>query len=235
MIFDEVIASAKYQQDKKVIVVASDNLHQGVIGIVASKIVDKCYRPTIIISCQDGLGKGSGRSIPNFHILNALCQCDDLLESYGGHEQAVGLTILEDKIDKFRQRINEYANEVLQEKDLQPSLNVIQIRLKDVSVQLINEIDKLLSPFGIGNPRPVFSTNSLEVLGTPMIVGNNHLKMKIKDVCPRVIDAIGFDMGSKVVEIFNSSNSIDLAYIPQINTWQNTHSIQLNIKDIKIN
>lgn len=235
-IFQQVIESTKYQQDKNVIVVASDNWHQGVIGIVASKVVERWYRPTIIISCRDGLGKGSGRSIPNFHLLNALCQCDDLLESYGGHEQAVGLTILQDNIDEFRQRINDYAKGVLQqEAHLQPSLNVLKIRLKDINLQLINEIDELLSPFGIGNPKPVFSTYSLEVLGNPMIVGNNHLKMKVKDISRVVIDTIGFDMGDRIGTILNSSGSIDLAYIPQINTWQDTYSIQLNIKDIKVN
>ncbi|MEW6097322.1 MAG: single-stranded-DNA-specific exonuclease RecJ [bacterium] len=234
IILQEVIESTRHQRDKNVIVVANDNWHQGVIGIVASKIVDKYYRPTIIISCQDGLGKGSGRSIPNFHLLNALNQCDDLLESYGGHEQAVGLIILPDKIDEFRQRMNDYAKGVLQNTDLQPSLNVIHVELKDVNLQLINEIDDLLSPFGIGNPRPVFSTSNLEVLPTPTLVGNNHLKMKVKDVFSQgVTEAIGFDMGDKITTLRNS-NSIELAYIPQINTWQDRQSVQLNIKDIKV-
>jgi len=234
VILQEVINSVRHEQNKNVIVIASDNWHPGVIGIVASKIVDKYYRPTIIISCQDGLGRGSGRSIPNFHLLNALSQCDDLLEEYGGHEQAVGLTILPGNIDKFKQRINNYAHEVLQDSDLQPSLNVMQVQLKDINLQLINEIDELLSPFGTGNPKPVFSTNSLEVLPTPMIVGNNHLKMKVKeDISPLVTEAIGFNMGDKISAIMNS-NLIDLAYIPQINIWQDRQSIQLNIKDIRI-
>lgn len=232
IILQEAIEVTKDEQIKKVIVVANDNWHPGVIGIVASRIVDKYYRPTIIISRQNGLGKGSGRSIPNFHLLNAIKHCDDLLESYGGHEQAVGLTILADKIDEFRQRINDYASGVLQETDFQPSLQVIEISLKDINLQLINEIEELLAPFGLGNPRPLFSTTSLEVLGTPMIVGNNHLKMKVKGISPLVIDTIGFNMGDRLDAITNST-SIDLSYIPQINTWQDRQSIQLNIKDIR--
>lgn len=232
IILQEVVESIKIEHDKKIIVVANDNWHAGVIGIVASRIVNKCYRPTIIISCQDGLGKGSGRSISNFHLLNALNHCHDLLETYGGHEQAAGLTILPDKIDEFRQKINDYAQEVLQDTDLRPSLNVMQVPIKDINFQLINEIEDLLSPFGIGNPKPVFSTNNLEVLDKPMIVGNNHLKMKVKDISTVVTtEAIGFNMGDKISSLRNS-NLIDLAYIPQINTWQDRQSVQLNIKDI---
>lgn len=232
VILQEAIEFTNDEEIKNVIVIANDNWHPGVIGIVASKIVDKYYRPTIIISWQDGLGKGSGRSIPHFNLLNAIKHCDDLLTSYGGHEQAVGLTILPDKIDEFRQKINDYANGVLQETDFQPSLQMIEISLKDINFQLINEIEELLAPFGLGNPQPLFSTTSLEVLGTPMIVGNNHLKMKVKDISPVIIDTIGFNMGDKLPAITNST-SIDLSYIPQINTWQDRQSVQLKIKDIK--
>jgi len=235
IILKEAITATKDEQDKKVIVIASDNWHPGVIGIVASKIVDRYYRPTIIISYQDGLGKGSGRSIPNFHLLNAIKHCDNLLESYGGHEQAAGLTILPDKIDEFRQRINDYAHRVFQETDFQPSLQVMDVSLKEINLELINELENLLAPFGMGNPRPIFSTTSLEVLDTPVIVGNNHLKMKVKDdISPLVVEAIGFNMGDKLSSIRNST-SIDLSYIPQINTWQDKQSLQLNIKDIKLN
>ncbi len=237
-IFDEAVQSITREQDKNVLVMANDNWHSGVIGIVASKIVDKYYRPTILISCSNGLGKGSGRSIPNFNLLNALIQCDDLLESYGGHEQAAGLTILTDKIDEFRERINDYAQGILPKIDLQPSLDIFEIQLKDISFELINEVEDLLSPFGIGNPRPIFSTNALEVLGEPMIVGSNHLKMRVKDSSHKVIEAIGFNMGDKITAArqaaLRDSDSIALAYVPQINIWQERQSLQLNIKDIKL-
>ncbi|MDI6735867.1 MAG: single-stranded-DNA-specific exonuclease RecJ [bacterium] len=241
-IFDEAVQSMSQEQDKNVLVMANNNWHSGVIGIVASKLVDRCYRPTILISCQNGLGKGSGRSIPDFNLLNALIQCDDLLESYGGHEQAAGLTILTEKIDEFRQRINDYAHGVLQKINRQPSLDVFEVQLKDISFELINELEDLLSPFGIGNPRPVFSTNTLEILGNPMIVGSNHLKMRVKDSSPKVIEAIGFNMGDKIMATrqtstrqasLRDSDSIALAYTPQINIWQDRQSLQLNIKDIK--
>lgn len=233
IILQEAIESTKDEQNKNVIVIASDNWHPGVIGIVASKIVDKYYRPTIIISLQDGLGKASGRSIPNFHLLNAIKHCEDLLESYGGHEQAVGLTILPDKIDEFRQRINEYVQKDLPKHNFTPSLQVFEVSLKDINCQLINEIEDLLAPFGLGNPRPVFSTTSLDVLGVPMIVGNNHLKMKVKDSSALILDTIGFNMGDRLNSIRNSA-SINLSYTPQINIWQNRESVQLNIKDIKV-
>lgn len=232
LIFNEAVESIIKEQTQDVLVLANNNWHSGVIGIVASKIVDKYYRPTILISCQNGSGKGSGRSIPDFNLLNALVQCDDLLESYGGHEQAAGLTIKPEKISEFRQRINAHAQEIFQKTNLQPSLKVFEVQLRDINFELINEIEDLLSPFGIGNPRPVFSTNGLSISGNPMIVGNNHLKMKVKGSSPVVIEAIGFNMGDKITALKNS-DSIALAYIPQINTWQDRQSVQLNIKDIK--
>jgi len=234
IILQEAIESTKDEQSRNIIVIASDNWHPGVIGIVASKIVERYYRPTIIISCQDGLGKGSGRSIPDFHLLNAIKQCADLLESYGGHEQAAGLTILPDKIDEFRHRINDYAQGIFEKIDFQPSLEVMEVSLQEINLQLIKEMEELLAPFGMGNPRPLFSTTSLEVLANPIIVGNNHLKMKVKDISPPVIEAIGFNLGDKLNSLRNSA-LIDLSYTPQINTWQNKQSLQLNIKDIKLN
>ncbi len=218
---------------KKIFVVVGDDWHQGVIGIVASKIVEKYYQPAIVISCQDGLCKGSGRSIPGFQLLNGLNVCSDLLESYGGHAQAAGLTILPEKIDAFRDRINNYAEDQIGAKGLQPFLDVIEADLKDISFQLIDEIDNLLAPFGIGNPRPIFSTPALQTVGTPIIVGNNHLKLKVKGTSHEVIDAIGFNMGEKLSVVLKNSNSIALSYVPQINTWQNMKSVQLNLKDIK--
>lgn len=209
--------------------------HLGVIGIVASRLVDTYYRPTIMLSTVEGKIKGSARSIKGFNIYDALKKCDDLLEQFGGHEFAAGLTMDESNLDEFRRRINEIAYERLSENDFLPELTIDGvINLEDVDLKFW----KLLSqfePFGPGNMRPVFVSRGVCIEGVPTIVGNGHLKMKVSQDNSAIIDAIGFNMHEYLPVIRNcDDNRIDIAYVLEENNWNGRRSIQMRIKDIHV-
>ncbi|MDW7682186.1 MAG: single-stranded-DNA-specific exonuclease RecJ, partial [bacterium] len=158
------------------LVLAREGWHPGVIGIVASRVVEKYYRPTVMISIDTEVGKGSARSISGFDIYQAIKQCEDLLIAFGGHKYAAGLMIDKNNIDGFRQRFNEIAQQQLTDELLQPKLRIDgEIRLSEITPRLV-QLLKMFAPFGPQNMRPVFQTNKLQVVGTPIIVGKNHLK-----------------------------------------------------------
>ncbi|HHV99361.1 MAG TPA: single-stranded-DNA-specific exonuclease RecJ [Clostridiaceae bacterium] len=220
-------------EKEKVIVVAGQNWHHGVIGIVASRITERYYRPCIMLSVEDGIAKGSGRSIEGLNLFKALCYCENLLQKYGGHELAVGLTLAEENIHAFRAMINRYADEVMDESDLVPRIKIdAYINKGDISIESVMELEKL-APFGAGNPEPAFAFEGLEI-GEMYTVGNNrHLKLKLKSE-NTTFDAIGFNM-SNLVNYFNMGDIIDSAFSLGINTWNSECKVQMNLKDIKLN
>ncbi|MEK7871942.1 MAG: single-stranded-DNA-specific exonuclease RecJ, partial [Nitrospirota bacterium] len=177
------------------IVLASPKWHQGVIGIVASKIAERFYLPTILISLKDdGQGRGSARSIPPLHLYKAIEKCSEYLQGFGGHKFAAGLTIRSEKFDAFSRRFDEVVSESLGESDFLPAIRLdAEVRLDEVTFSLIKDLDRL-SPFGPANPEPVLAAMNVEPV-SPRLVGSNHLKLTIKSG-PHHLDAIGFDMGS---------------------------------------
>lgn len=214
------------------LVLDQDGWHPGVIGIVASRVVEKYYRPTIMISTEDNMGKGSARSISGFDIYVALKHCEDLLVGYGGHKYAAGLTIEKDKIEEFRERFNQIAFQQLNEDLLSPKLRIeSEIRLSDINDRLYKFL-KLLAPFGPQNMRPVFLSQKLQVVGTPMIVGNNHLKFKVRQD-GIVLDAIGFNLGNLIYRIEPGASNLDMAYVIEENTYLGRTSLQLRVKDLR--
>jgi len=216
---------------EKIIVLDGQNWPSGVIGIVAGRIVTQYYRPCIIISVENGLGKGSGRSIKNFHLLDALHSCSDHLIKFGGHAHAAGLSIEELLIEPFRKKINDYAQNNLKPEDLMPDIEIdAEIKLKHISFELIEQLEAL-EPFGFDNPKPCFITKNVQLYGDPQIVGEEHLKFKIKGE-GRIFDAIGFGMAD-YISSFDESSTLDIIYRPQINNWMNRKTIQLQIIDIK--
>jgi len=215
--------------EKRSLVLSSSNWHPGVIGICASRIVEEYYRPTVLIALDGEKGKGSARSIEAFHLYNGLKGCECLLEEFGGHKHAAGLTILTGKIEEFEKAFEEIAFQSLEEEHLIPRINIdAEINLKEVTENFIDELDRL-SPFGYSNPEPTFSSFDLKLYSS-MVVKNGHLKMKIKEE-GAFYDAIGFNMGNHFPL---SDQKIRLAFVPQFNTWQGIKNIQLRIKDIKI-
>jgi len=209
--------------------------HLGVIGIVASRLVDAYYRPAIMLSTVEGKIKGSARSIKGFNIYEALKKCDDLLEQFGGHEFAAGLTMDKSNLAEFRERIDKIACLYLKENDFSPEITIdSKLNLVDVDVRFW----KLLSqfePFGPGNLRPTFVSEDVCVEGVPSIVGNGHLKMKISQGKSAIFDAIGFNMHEYMPRLIDcSENKIDVAYVLEENHWNGRRTIQMRLKDIHI-
>lgn len=219
-------------QDQKVIVLSREGWHKGVLGIVASRLTDKYYRPSIVISVKDGIGTASARSIHGFHIHDAISECSQWLVNFGGHEGAAGLTIKEENIDPFRQLINQVATRVLEVKRLDPVVTIdCGIQLADIDLELVNTVNSL-EPFGEGNPTPVFSTLNLEVKGAPKVLGKDTLKFWVTDG-KRGISAVGFGM-SKFLDMVSSGKRIDLAYELMVDDWNKAPVPQLKVKDIRI-
>lgn len=217
------------------VVLHNPDWHLGVIGIVASRIVDLYCRPTIMLSTVDGQVKGSARSIRGFNIYNALKQCEDLLIQFGGHEFAAGLTLEESNLEPFIKRFQALASQTLCDDDFKPELFIdSEIDLSHVDLKFWKILSQF-EPFGPDNLRPIFVSKNLRVVGTPTVVGKGHLKMKVAQNGSAVFDAIGFNMHEHLPKVRDSKDGqLNMAYVLEENTWQNRTSIQIRIKDIQL-
>ncbi|MCL4491472.1 MAG: DHHA1 domain-containing protein [Nitrospirae bacterium] len=212
------------------LVLASEGWHQGVVGIVASKLAEKYYRPAIVLSIDNGIARGSGRSIPPFDMHHGLSRCKDVLKRFGGHKQAAGLSLRSDSVAEFRAMLSGIIADSLSGDDLIPVLNIdAAVSINDISIGLVDEFARL-EPFGCSNSEPVLGAKGLEAL-RPRIVGNNHLKMQVRQNGRR-LDSIGFDFGS-MLGIVEGSPLIDAAFLPTINEWDGGKRLQLNLKAIR--
>ncbi|MFO7798231.1 single-stranded-DNA-specific exonuclease RecJ [Rhodohalobacter sp.] len=222
-------------EDLSTMVLHHPEWHLGVIGIVASRLVDAYYRPTIMLSTVEGKIKGSARSIKGFNIYNALKKCEDLLEQFGGHEFAAGLTMDAGNLDEFRNRMNSIGFQKLSDNDFLPELEIDA----DLDLEKVGpKFWKLLSqfePFGPGNMRPIFVSKDVCIEGVPSIVGNGHLKFKVRQNGSAVIDAIGFNMHEYLPTLRKcSAGKMDVAYVLEENYWNGKRTIQMRLKDIKV-
>jgi single-stranded-DNA-specific exonuclease len=222
-------------EEESSLVLHHPDWHLGVIGIVASRLVDKYYRPTIMLSTVDGLAKGSARSIRGFNVYDALKECEDLLIQFGGHEYAAGLTLPEDKIDDFRLRFNAIVNKKLGDKEFEPELLIdSEIELDEITPKFWS-ILRQFEPFGPLNPKPNFIAKGVKAVGNPTIVGNGHLKLKLKQNDGQEFDAIGFNMHDYLPLVRESKeNPIDIAFTIEENTWNKVTTLQLRIKDVHL-
>ncbi len=217
----------------KAIVLAGEGWHQGVIGIVASRLVERYHLPTVMISITNGVGKGSARSIPGFHLCEALKECEHLLMKYGGHKYAAGLSIGQENIEEFRKKFIEVSSERLSLEDIQPKLMIdLEIELTDIDDDFMEAVEAF-SPFGPQNMRPIFLTRNCEVVGQPYVVGRNHLKMKIRKG-DAVFDVIGFGFGDMARVISAKGCLVDVVYVIEYNTYNNVTRKQIRLKDIKL-
>jgi single-stranded-DNA-specific exonuclease len=236
-IYDEAVrlANAKYDpRERHSLVLANEGWHHGVIGIVASKLKERYYVPTVIIAVNDGVGKASARSIPGFDLHTAFSRCADLLVTFGGHTMAAGMTIEPENLEAFEKRFQEIALEEITEDMLRPRLKIESlIDFSDVNTQLM-EILRRLAPYGPGNMRPVFASQHLEVVGypRPRIVGKNHLKFKVRQG-RTVMDAIGWGMAEQL-DLLYTDKPLELAFVLSENEWQGRKTIQLELKDIRL-
>lgn len=229
----EMIESDKDFEKKNVIVLGKEGWHNGVIGIVASRLVEHYHRPCILISFENGAGKGSGRSVGNFNLFNALSACEELLTNFGGHAVAAGLGINEDKLAEFDAMINKYAKDNLTAEDLVP---VVKIDCVLGGANLNIATAKLLStlePYGMGNETPVFAIKDAEVaMVTSVGAEKKHLRMQVIKDGVR-INAIGFGMG-EFVDLLSPGDGVHIAAKLDINTYQGNESAQLVLCDIKL-
>ncbi len=211
------------------IVLAGENWHHGVIGIVASRITEKYFKPTILICIEGNEGKGSGRSIPGFDLHQALVDSSKFLKKYGGHEMAVGLSLEKDKINDFKKNF-EKISENKNVKQLIPVINIdCEIMKKDLNKETIEQI-KLLEPFGEMNKQPLVVYKNLKIVSIRSLSEGKHLKLMLKDD-NETINAIGFNLGELANE-YLIGDKIDIVGILETNTYNGQEQIQINIRDI---
>jgi single-stranded-DNA-specific exonuclease len=217
---------------RTVIVVAGEGWHRGVIGIVASKLVDAFHRPAIVLSIDGEVAHGSCRSIPSFNMLGALESCAELMVKFGGHKQAAGLTMETVRVRELRARVNEYADGCLGPDDLRPRLWIdCGLPFGGITEQVTAELGTL-APFGAGNPRPVFRTNRVEIVDGPRRVKERHLKMAFKQD-GRVMRGIAWRASEREGFVAEHKSAIDLAFSLEEDTWEGNRYLQLNIADFR--
>ena len=212
------------------IVLGGKGWHHGVIGIVSSKVTDKYYKPSILLSFEDNIAKGSGRSVPGFDLYEGLAKCEDLLEKYGGHSMAVGLTLKKENLENFKERFEQIAKEK-NIKELVPIIYIDdELKLKDINMDLVKSIS-ILEPFGEANKVPLFLIRNLKIDSIRALSEGRHLKLTLRDE-NFVINAIGFELGY-LAEEYRIGDRIDVVGTLEINSFNGFSSIQINMKDIR--
>jgi single-stranded-DNA-specific exonuclease len=217
---------------RTVIVVAGEGWHRGVIGIVASKLVDAFHRPAVVISTHGEVAHGSCRSIPSFNMLAALESCGELMSKFGGHKQAAGLTMASGRVRELRARVNEYAEARLQPDDLRPRIWIDgALGFRSIDEQVTSEL-ATLAPFGAGNPRPVFRASSVEIVDGPRRVKDRHLKMAFRQD-GRIMRGIAWRASERESFVTEHRTAIDLAFSLEQDTWNGERFLQLSVADFK--
>ncbi|MCU0435039.1 MAG: single-stranded-DNA-specific exonuclease RecJ [Bacteroidia bacterium] len=219
---------------RKSTVLFNSNWHKGVVGIVASRLIDRYYRPTIVLTAVDGVATGSARSVRDFDVYEAIEACADLLIQFGGHKYAAGLTLKTENVELFRSRFEEVVSRTITPEQLIPEITIdAPLPLDDIDPKTIRLL-RQFAPFGPGNMNPVFMARGVADRGWARVVGNNHLKADfINPAQPnRIFPAIGFGLGPHHTTV-QRGNLADICYTIEENTWNNTVSLQLNVKDIR--
>ena len=230
-IYESVIEkiNKEHLENHRVIVVGGKNWHHGVIGIVSSKITEMYFKPSILVSFEDEIGKGSGRSIPGFDLHDALMKCSKFLEKFGGHSMAVGVTIKKENFSKFVDAFEEVAKEEKIEQ-IVPIVNIdAKLTLKDIDKEIVESL-KLLEPFGEANKMPMFAFKNMRIDSIRALSEGKHLKLTLKED-NKIINAIGFNIG-ELAEEYRIGDRVDIAGFLEINTFNGTDNLQINIKDI---
>lgn len=233
-ITDLALLETESHHGKHFVVVAGEGWHQGVIGLAASRIAEKLYRPTIVLSVRDGFGHGSARSISGFHLLDALDSCQDLFEQYGGHAAAAGMKIRPDKIVELRTRLNEYAAGIFSDGDPVPELKIdALLTSRSLGLDLVDDISAF-EPFGAGNPKPIFVTRDLILRDEPYVMKEKHLKLKLTGDDGKQFEAVWWDgVERSIGQTLEPNSRIELAYVPEANVWQGNRRLQLVVEDLR--
>ncbi len=225
---DEAMAMARAQEQDRVLVLAKEGWHVGVIGIVASRVQQEFYKPTVVIGIEDKLGKGSCRSVTGFSIVDALRQCAPLLERFGGHEMAAGLSVKAANIDRLRQQLNEFAAKALTDDELHQRVKIdAVISLDELDADFFEQLARL-EPCGTENPTPVFAVEGVQLRGAPRVVGKNHLRFNVTDG-DTTAQAIWWGRGDFELP----KGKFDVAFIPELNEFRGVENVQLKIRDVR--
>ena len=215
--------------NKNTIVLMGKGWHHGVIGIVSSKITELYFKPSILLCEEDDIGKGSGRSIPGFDLYEALTECKDFIDRFGGHSMAVGINIKKDKFEEFKEKFEQIAKEKHVD-EIIPILNIdAQISLDDISKEMVESL-KELEPYGEANKMPLFAFKNLKIDSIRALSGGKHLRLTVKDN-KNMVNAIGFNLG-ELANDYKIGDRIDLVGNLEINSFNGVDNIQINVKDV---
>jgi single-stranded-DNA-specific exonuclease len=218
---------------RKSTVVFNENWHKGVIGIVASRLTEKYYRPTIVLTRSNGHIAGSARSVYGFDLYEALYECRDLLIQFGGHKYAAGLTLEPDNVSAFADRFEEIVGATITEEQLIQEIRIdAELELKQIDPKFFRVMNQF-APFGPGNMSPVFLSKGVKASGYAGLVGEQHLKMCVVQPGSPSFDCIAFGQGEFLYEV-NTGKPFDICYTIEENVWRERRSIQLNVKGIRM-
>ena len=218
------------EKDKSCIVLGQEGWHHGIIGIVASKVTDIYFKPSILICFEGEEGKGSGRSIPGFNLHDAVMNCDTYVEKFGGHSMAIGINVKRENFEKFKKEFEEYTQNS-HISDIIPIIQIDkQVDIKKINLQDVNEL-KLLEPYGEGNKMPIFLIKNLKILSIRSLSEGKHIKLKL-GIDNYMIDAIGFNMG-EVADKYLIGDKVDIVGSLEINQFGGNENIQVNLKDLR--
>jgi len=224
----ESIQTSGMEKDYRSIVLSSTIWHPGVVGIVASRLMERYYRPTVLLCLDDGVYKGSARGIPNFHLFQGLSRCRDLLLEFGGHKYAAGIKIDPENLEKFKERFEDVVREMVPEDGFTPVIKLdAEARLDELGM---NEVIRFqdLSPFGAGNPEPVVLIKDVQILN-PRIVGGDHLSFFVRQN-GLTIGAIAFRQAHELERL---KERMELAVVPEIQTWKGVSEVKLRVKGMR--
>ena len=230
-IFKQVLEQIENgEKDKSCIILGQDGWHHGIIGIVASKVTDIYFKPSILICFEGDEGKGSGRSIPGFNLHDAVMSCDTYVEKFGGHSMAIGINVKRENFKKFKKEFEEYTQKS-HISDIIPIIQIDkQVDIKKINLQDVDEL-KLLEPYGEGNKMPVFLIKNLKILSIRSLSEDKHIKLKL-GIDNYIIDAIGFNMG-ELVDKYLIGDKVDIVGSLEINQFGGNENIQVNLKDLR--
>lgn len=230
-IYEEAINQIQenHLEEKDAIIVAGENWHHGVIGIVSSKITELYFKPSILLCYEDDIAKGSGRSIPGFDLHDALMKCQDTIEKFGGHSMAIGITIKRENFQKFCYEFEEVAKDS-NLKDIFPIIQIdAEFELKDINKDMVKSLEQL-EPYGEANKMPLFAFKKLKIDSIRALSEGKHLKLTLKEG-NTVVNAIGFNMGT-LVDNYRIGDKIDIVGVLEVNTFNGVDTLQINMKDM---
>lgn len=231
-----ILDNCEGMESRKTIVIFNKEWHKGVIGIVASRLTERYYKPAVVLTLSNNMITGSARSVTGFDIYRAIESCKDILENFGGHTYAAGLTVRQENLEEFKRRLEAFAEENMIEEQMEPSLDIdIELQLGQIDQKLVNEL-KMLNPYGTDNQKPVFFSLNVRNSGTSKMVGKNmeHIKLDVVDDSTQTpVSAIAFNM-QQYGEHVLSGEPFDICYTIEENTYNGNTSIQLLIKGIRI-